>query len=209
MASQVLSIEIDKQTLDQVKYMLDTVKFGVNDALRIAANKTAETAQSRVVKKVASVVTLTQKRVKQDTKLDRANYGNLSSKVTVKSKPIPITEFNTGAQLKSGVNIEVRRGTKIKYKHAFVAQMPNIYSEKPGHVGIFERNKFSEDRQKRGNPTPGGYVGRFGISEMWGPRLSLVFHSNGEEEVMKEMSDFYPKKLLEQAVFLLNRAFNK
>ena len=105
MANQVLSVEIDKKTLDEVKYMLDTVRYGVNDALRIGANKTAETAQSRVVKSLASDLTLTQKKLRADTELVRAYYENLSSKVIVKSKPIPIIDFKTGAQLKSGINI--------------------------------------------------------------------------------------------------------
>ena len=203
MANQVLSVEIDKQTLDQVKYMLDTVKFGVNDALRIGANKTAETAQSRVVKSLASDLTLTQKKLRADTKLVRAYYENLSSKVIIKSKPIPIIDFKTGKQLKSGINIEVRPGKKVKYAHRFVAEMSS------GHIGIFNRKKYANSRKKRGSVLPHGYVSRLEIEEKFGPSTALVFHYNGEDEVMREMSLLYPQKVLEQAVFLLNRAFSR
>ena len=200
MANQVLSVEIDKKTLDEVKFMLSTVRYGVNDALRIGANKTAETAQSRVVKSLASDLTLTQKKIKADTELVRAYYENLSSKVIVKSKPIPIIDFKTGAQLKSGINIEVRRGKKVKYAHRFIAEMSS------GHIGIFNRKKYADSRKKRGRPTTSGYVGRLEIEEKFGPSTALVFHYNGEDEVMKEMSELYPKKLLEQAIYLLNKA---
>ena len=193
MANQVLSVEIDKKTLDEVKYMLDTVKYGVNDALRIGANKTAETAQSRVVKSLASDLTLTQKKLKADTKLVRAYYENLSSKVIVKSKPIPIIDFRHGTQLKSGINVTVRPNAKVKYKHRFIAQMAS------GHIGIFERKLLPSGRP----------VSRLPIEEQFGPSTALVFHHNGEDEVMKEMSLLYPQKVLEQAVFLLNRAFGR
>jgi len=193
MANQVLSVEIDKQTLDQVKYMLDTVKFGVNDALRIGANKTAETAQSRVVKSLATNLTLTQKRLKSDTELVRARFENLSSKVIVKSKPIPIIDFKHGTQLRTGINVEVRPTQKVKYKHRFIATMAS------GHTGIFERKSLSSGKR----------AGRLPIEEQFGPSTALVFHYNGEQEVMKEMSELYPQKVLEQAVFLLNKAFGK
>lgn len=190
MASQLLSVEVDKKTLAEVEYMLSTVKFGVNDALRIAANKTGETARSRVVKKIAETLTLTQKRIKQDTKLYRANFGNLTSKVAVKSKPIPIIDFKHGVQTKTGINVTVRKGNRVKYRHQFIAKMSN------GHVGIFERKLLAGGRA----------VARLPIEEQYGPSIALVFHSNGEDEVFKEMAELYPRKLLEQAVFLLNKA---
>ena len=68
-----------------------------------------------------------------------------------------------------------------------------------GHTGIFERKSLSSGKR----------AGRLPIEEQFGPSTALVFHYNGEQEVMKEMSELYPQKVLEQAVFLLNKAFGK
>ena len=194
------SIEIDKKTLDEVKTMLSAVKNGARDALRIAANKTDETARSRAVKKVNETVTLTQKRIREETKLKRANYTNLSSKVTISGKPIPLIEFKHGKQLKSGINITVRRGKKEKWAHVFVAQMSS------GHTGIFGRREYYLSTRKRGNVLPHGYVSRLEIDEKFGPSTPLVFHFNGEDEVWEEAAILFQKKVLEQAIFLLNKA---
>ena len=200
MANQLLSVEVDEKTLAEVKFMLNTVRYGAEDALRIAANKTGETAKSRVVKKIAETLTLTQKKIQEDTKLVRAYYGNLSSKVTVKGKPIPLVDFKHGKQLRSGINIEVRRGQKEKWGHVFVAQMAS------GHTGIFGRKKYADSRKKRGSVLPHGYVARLEIEEKYGPSTALVFHHNGEYETFDEMAILFQKKVLEQAIYLLNKA---
>ena len=191
--SQSLSIEIDKEQLADVKYMLSTVKNGARDAIRRAANRTATTAQSRVVKKIYETMSLTQKRIRQDTKILRANYTNLTAKVSVSGKPIPLIEFTHGKQLKSGINVTVRRGNKVKYRHRFIAEMSS------GHIGIFERKLL----------TGGIRAGRLPIEEQFGPSTAMVFHFNGEDIVFADSMQIFEKNLDAEINFILTKAFAK
>lgn len=188
--NQSLTIEIDKQQLADVNFMLSTVKNGARDAIRRAANRTATTARSRVVKKIAETMTLTQKRIRQDTKILRANFSNLTAKVSVSGKPIPLINFKHGSQLKTGINVEVRRGQKVKYKHRFIAQMPT------GYTGIFERALLAS-----GKP-----VGRLPIEEIYGPSTAMVFHFNGEKIVFDDAMLIFQKNLDAEINFILTKA---
>jgi len=184
-----LSIEIDKEQLAAVNYMLSGIKNGARDAIRRAANRTATTAQSRVVKKIYETMSLTQKRIRQDTKILRANFTNLTAKVSVTGKPIPLIDFTHGTQLKSGINVTVRRGNKVKYRHRFIAKMPS------GHVGIFERKPLSG----------GGRAGRLPIEEQFGPSTAMVFHFNGEDIVFADSMLIFQKNLDAEINFILSK----
>ena len=193
MASTVLSVEVNEEQLAAVQYMLSTVKNGARDAIRRAANKTATTAQSRVVKKLYETMSLTQKRIRQDTKILRANFKNLTAKVSVSSKPIPLIEFTHGLQLKSGINVTVRRGNKVKYRHRFIAKMSS------GHIGIFERELLFAGKS----------VGRLPIEEKFGPGTAIVFHFNGEDIVFADSAQIFEKNLDAEINFILTKAFAK
>jgi len=190
MANQFLSIEIDEKTLDEVKFMLNTVKNGADTAIRRAANDTAVTARSRVVDTVYSRVNLKKARIRKNTSVLKAKFGSLTAKVVIFTKPIPLVEFPYITSF-VGTSVSVRKSRPAElYRHRFVAKMPS------GHVGIFERRLLSGGRS----------AGRLPIDEQVGPGIGNIFHHNDEDVVFGDMMELFQKRVLDRAVYLLSQA---
>jgi hypothetical protein len=185
-----ISIEVDGKTLDEVKFMLATVKNGAERAIIQASNRTAITARSRVVKTTASRLNLLQKRIKEETRVIPTKSASIGARVQISRKAIPLIDF---PHLESfiGVSVAVRRsGPDRVYKHRFISQM------RSGHVGIFERRLRSS----------GVPVGRLKIDEKAGPSIGMVFHFEDEKKLFDEMMLLFQQRVIARAENLLRRA---
>ena len=190
MANQVLSVEIDKKTLDEVRYMLDTVKNGAETAIRRAANDTAVTARSRVVDTVYSRLNLKKTRIRANTNVLKASFGSLTAKAVILTKPIPLVEYPYLTSF-IGTSVSVRKSRPAElYRHRFVAKMSS------GHVGIYERRLLPSGR----------IAGRLPIDEQAGPGIGNVFHNNDEDAVFGDMMTLFQQRVLDRAVYLLSQA---
>lgn len=186
-----LSIEVDEKTLNDVKFMLDTVKNGAEKAIIRAANQTAVTARSRVVKTTNERLYLTQKRIREETRVTKTNTVKVGASVHISRKALPLVDFPHITSF-VGLSVTVRRARAAEfYRHRFVARMPS------GHVGIFER-RFSS---KTGKP-----AGRLKIDEVPGPSIGMVFHSNDEKKLFDEMMILFQERVIARAEFLLSKA---
>jgi len=202
MANQFLSVEIDEKTLDEVKFMLDTVKNGADTAIRRAANDTAVTARSRVVDTVYSRVNLKKARIRKNTSVLKAKFGSLTAKVVIFTKPIPLVEFPYITSF-VGTSVSVRKSRPAElYRHRFVAKMPS------GHVGIFERRQgiFGGAVHFGKKISFSKPVGRLPIDEQAGPGIGNIFHHNDEDVVFGDMMELFQKRVLDRAVYLLSQA---
>jgi hypothetical protein len=191
MALSIVSVEIDGKTLDEVKFMLATVKNGAANALRLAANDTAKAAQTRIVKTIATRIQLSQKRIRKDTGVFKANRGQTTAYTYILNKFLPLKDFPHTVRARGGINVGIRKGDPRElFRHMFKATMAS------GHIGIWERRKFPS----------GKIAGRLPIEERYGPRMGEVFHANDEKKVFDEMMILFQERLLQKAVFLLNKA---
>jgi hypothetical protein len=189
--SSFVSIEVDNKTLDEVKFMLATVKNGARDAIRLAANQTAGTARSEIAKTVASRIQLTQTRIKKDVRIRKASFTKTTAEVWILSKFVPLIDFPHTVRLRGGINVGIRKGrARELFRHKFEATMST------GHRGIFERRMFAS----------GKVAGRLPIDESFGPRIGSVFHANDEQRVFSEMMALFQKNLIQKAEFLLKKA---
>jgi hypothetical protein len=190
-SASFVSIEVDNKTLDEVKFMLATVKNGARDAIRLAANQTAVTARSEIAKTVASRIQLTQTRIKKDTHIQKAKFGATSAQVIIFKKLIPLVDFPHTVRLRGGISVGIRKGrARELFRHQFKATM------RSGHVGIFERRMLPSGRIAR----------RLPIDEGFGPHIGEVFHANDEQRVFSEMMALFQKNLIQKAEFLLKKA---
>jgi hypothetical protein len=185
-----MTIEVDKKTLDDVKYMLDTVKNGAETAIMRAANDTATTARSRIVKTVSERVNLLQKRIREDTNIEKANLSKLDARAIIYRRQVPLVEFPHITSF-VGTSVSVRKDRNAElYRHRFKATM------RSGHVGIYERRMRGS-----GRPYP-----RLPIDEALGPGIGNVFHYNDEQIVFSDMMDLFQKNVFDRATYILSQA---
>ena len=188
---QFVTVRVDKKSLDEVRNLLSTVRNGAETAIRRAANDTAVTARSRIVKRVSTRLHLTQTRIRKDTSILRAKFGSLVAKAVIFRRPIPLIEF-PHLQSIVGVSVEVRKSRAPEfYRHRFIAQM------RSGHIGIFER---------RLNQSTGRRYGRLPVEEQAGPAIGNVFWQNDEREIMADLMVLFQQRVIARAEFILSKA---
>ena len=187
-----IEISVDQKTLDDVNFMLDTVKNGAKKAIVRAANQTAVTARSRIVKVTSDRLHLLQKRIREDTRVTKTNSVERGAKVNISRKPIPLVEFPHLASF-VGLSVTVRKTRQAEfYRHRFVARMPS------GHTGIFERAISNRSNKL--------FVDRLPIDEAVGPAIGNVFHFNDEQKLFSDMMELFQQRVIERAEFILSRA---
>lgn len=198
-----ITIAVDQGQFNDLKDTLRNVRGGANLALVRAANKTATTVRSRVVKRVYAELNLTQKAIRTYTFIKRANYDTLASKVVLEGERIPLIKYNP-IQLKMGVRVTIRRGNIERLPGLFITEVgPQNYR------GAFLRGGATSFRRK---PAPR----RVEASNLWGstvlpvddqhgPSVPMVFHHNGEREVFDEGMLVFQKNLTHEVEFLLSK----
>lgn len=188
------SVAIDESQLADARKLLDgfigtaVSGKGSEAAIQRALSKTIDHAQSRVVKRVYQEVNLLQKEIKPYTRTVKPNYSNLTGKVIIDRKSIPLVDFPYITSF-VGTSVSVRKARPAElFRHRFLATMPS------GHKGIFER------ALKNGTP-----VKRLPIDETYGPSPGMVFYENGNPD-MEEIADFFARTLDHEVEYILSQA---
>ncbi len=161
-----------------------------------ATNKSIVTVRSRATRLVAKEYRVTQKDVRKELNIYKANYSRIVARMYGSGKPgiglfkfaptpkrIPSTvRSGTGRFLpKDGIKVMIHRGKRKQVKGAFIARMSS------GHVGVFRRRKDGSanfwNAAKR----------RFFIDELFGPSplriLDSTFYKDKIDEIAEEVMD--------------------
>lgn len=143
-AMSQFSFVIDDRQLRGLSADLSPSK--INAILRRGINETARQSQSAIVKGVANSLNLRQKFIRSDrVTLRRAVGGNLSAKVAVSDKPVPMREFlgsDSRAERYVGqqrpgrppLRVTVRKGKRETLSTGFVARI-----RQTGQIQVFKR----------------------------------------------------------------------
>jgi len=198
----IIQVQVDRQSMDKAKFLLETVENGVETALRRAANKTADTGKSRVARRVSEVTPLPiNKVIRPRIRVGRAYFGSTTAVVFISRKPLMLVQFPYLAAPLVGVSVEIKRGKPIIFRHGFEATM------KSGHTGLFERRYHSGGVPVSRLPIGQGPVsGKGARSEMVGPSIGMTFDQNGGDQVTEDLSDIFAKNLIHEAEYLLSKA---
>jgi len=178
---------VEIKGLEDAQKLLSGIKDGSRKAIVRALNKTVGTSsggvQSDAVKKVAEEFNLTQKAIKRDFVIKKANYSDLSAYVRAKGKPVSLGRFVRTRQTLKGVSVLVKKAKpRTIIRHAFIPKL------KSGHVGVFWRTGKS----------------RFPIEQKFGPRIEDIF-SNKEvmEPILQKAQERLDKNFNHEVEFLL------
>lgn len=140
-------------------------------AIARALNRASVSTRTIMVRRVAQDIGLKVGDVKKVFTEQSATPENLTARVIVRSKRIPLMAWNA-RQTRRGVTARLPGGAG-RYPHAFLATMPT------GHRGVFQRKRPS----------------RLPIRELRGPSITHVFHKHreagleaGEASLLKNLS---------------------
>ena len=177
-------IQVDERQLAGVQRLLAAIPRGADRAIVRAVNKTARTVRSRIVKKIAARITLTQKAIREGARLYLAKYNRHFATVTISGYRIPLIRYRA-RQTKKGVTYQVMRaGTRKRIRDGFIATVPS------GHTGVFERR----------------YPKRLPIFEHLGPSIASVFSEHEAADASRDASILLAKNLDVQVELLLKGA---
>jgi hypothetical protein len=155
-------------------------------AIARALNRAAVSTRAVMARAVAADLGLNVGTVREEIRIQEAKpgRGELTARLTVSGKRIPLIDFKARATRRGGVTARLPGGTG-RYPNAFIATM------RSGHTGVFQR---------RGAP-------RLPIYELRGPSLPHVFSkyipeglARGEESIQKNLQSELRFALQQQAV---------
>jgi hypothetical protein len=116
----LIEINIDKDQLEEVRFMLQYVKGGAVKAVYRALNKTITGVVVDAAKAISGDINISQKRVKQDISTDKANSMSLRAAIISKGKKIELIEFGA-RQVAQGVTFQVKKtGTRTQMHYGFI-----------------------------------------------------------------------------------------
>lgn len=177
------AIQINRAQLASVNRVFTDIKNGAPRVMVRALNKTASKAKTESSREIRKIVTLKAKTVNNAIKIQKANFKNLSAKLTISGRPLPLYAYGV-RQTNSGVSVRVRKSKPIeKHKSAFIARM------KSGHIGVFKRRGRS----------------RIPIDEKAGPSIPAVFQFNNESLVTLHASDNLQTQLDREIAYMLSQ----
>lgn len=156
-------IEISKADVKRVEAMLGDIKNGSKKAMVTAINKTATTTKVQVKKRLGKELNLKAKRIDKDLSIKKANYSNISGKVSATGEPVGLINFGA-SQLKKGTKVKVMKsGSRDLIRHAFIAT-----------------SKRAENVWWRAR-VGGKLVPRLPIERLTGPRIEDIL---GKDEIL-------------------------
>lgn len=197
----VIDVAYNKGNLKLLVKNLEAFPKVAKKATSRAINKAATSTRAFMVKKVRTEYAVKARDVRNELKIEKANWSHLSGGVYGSGSPgIPLFSFVRGSKktpstrrLKSGayrptkgipVLIKKSRG-KLAAKGVFLAKM------KSGHVGAFKRNR------------PSGRA----ISEKYGPSpLKILDSKQYRSDIETEAQILLEKNMFREADYALKQA---
>lgn len=182
----MIELRVDETDLARAEALLAGIEKGIEKAVSRAINKTAVSARTKIVRRIARETSLKQKIIRRAVTLRRASYRVWQAVVGIRGKPMPLVWFHA-RQTKAGVTYKLRKGEPRKTAlHAFLARMPS------GWFGVFRR---------KGRP-------RLPIEQLFGPSVREIFAGAPGlvEETVRETGEKLHAELDVQVALLLRQA---
>ncbi|MDH5189031.1 MAG: phage tail protein [Rhodospirillaceae bacterium] len=149
-----------------------------------ALNETARTVQKIGIKLIADDIGIKQKLVRQQLKIRRATWRNLSGSVEANGRRLPVSALKARAGF-GGVTYQGKGGGRRKVPGGFMATMSN------GHTGAFKRQ----------------FKNRLPIYELHGPSIPHVFVQRRMDKAMRETAQHrWPVVFQRELKYRLNQA---
>lgn len=100
----------------------------------VAINRSMATARTRFARRTAQELNLPVGTIRDEIKIEKANFDKVSATLTIRRKPIRLIDYRGTRQIASGTSVLVSKSKgRERLKSTFIAKM------KSGHVGVFER----------------------------------------------------------------------
>lgn len=194
-------IDVDRASLQRAIALFEFVGGNMDDALRIAINKTAPKVRTAASTEIRKQVRLTAAYVRENLTVKKATRGSLSGKLTTPSRGIMLSRFSTDSAISGGRPFTRRpatppRGISVKVKASGPAQKVDgkhgngvfyVLLNRGQTVGIAER-------------VPGTRK----IEVLHGPSLSQVFNTV-RADVMPMAREEYQKQVLDAMRYILRQ----
>lgn len=121
-----MKAEINKADLLAVKAMFAGVRGASKRIIFRSINKTLTNTKTFAAKEIGKDLNLTQKRIKQDFRENKANTVKQYGSVEATGKPVGLISFGGTRQLKAGVKVKIHKSkTATTLKHAFITTANN------------------------------------------------------------------------------------
>lgn len=163
-----MSYQINQASVDNVRAMLGELADMYKSVMTTSINKTLSTVQTQATARIGNELNLTAARIKQDMTITKANYGNISGKLSCTGEPIGLMQYGA-KQTTKGVSVKVKRsGARALLKHAFIA-------DANGYTHVWWRE--GQDQQ---DPPKIHMQGK--ISKAAWPRFGIRYHPRFSDE---------------------------
>lgn len=189
-----INMKFNQADLLKVKAIMAGVGKSANPVMYRGINKTLGVTQTFAVKRIYTVLNLTQTRIRKDFRQNKASNVNIGGSLVAKGNPVGLASFSGTKELaRGGVSVRVHRsGSRVKLKHAFMAKGKGQTTTQ--HV--FERQNYGQKAYRPGFPyaaLPDKY--RFPLERLTGPRIEDEY---GKTKNLNPTVEFANQELTKQ-----------
>lgn len=171
-----MKVELDMVAVEAVKAALGDLKDSYKKVLTTAINKTLSTAKTQAKARIGNELNLKASRIEEDLTLDKANYTNMSGRLTATGEPVGLMQFGART-VNQGVSVQVLKSNpRSTIRHAFIARGKNSSTE---HV-FWRKTRMPGSRFTTGKPVrvpwqQFGTIYRLPLERLTGPRIEDIF----------------------------------
>jgi len=189
----LISIQLDAKSVEDTRKLLFGIRNGAEKAILRSLNRTADGARTIAVREIGSTVTAPQKRIRENTKVRKANLGQLQASLGLFGPPIPAVDFQHRSTARGTYLKIYKSGSSQLFRHVFKATMPT------GHTGLFERALPSVRKSKK------AWSKNLPLREKFGPDVSSLFENTTgiRDKVENVSAERLLKELEQQTDYLL------
>jgi len=185
MAQAAIEVVFDKRQLAQIERAVKGIPRGMPRVVSRAINKTATTARSHLVKRIAGILPIKQKDIRKGMPIYKATLNRWQATIRIIGKAIPLIQFKARQTRKGVTYKKAGADTRALIRSAFIAVMPT------GRKGVFLR---------LGRP-------RLPIRELYGPSLPSIFENTPglETETERDIGDLLQHYTQQQIKYLVEK----
>jgi len=176
-----MEINISKSQIKNIHALVADIKNGAKKVLVTSINKTLFTVKVQAVARIGNEINLKAGRIKQDFKIEKANYSKISGAVTAAGKPVGLVNFGA-RQVQKGVSVKVlRSGSRTLLKHAYIATGRGKGNGKTHIFWRAGRNKMPQAKRFTVGHRAKAFWDRIGdqyripVERKTGPRIEDIF----------------------------------
>lgn len=210
---QPIKIQVSQADLNRTVWALRNIEGGAEKAIMRAVNKALTGVKTDMARQTAKELSLTQKRIKKDIKIEKASKTTLAGKVTSEGRPVNLYQFKA-KQKKKGVSVKVlKSGGRKTIPGAFIF-IGRGKSGKGTQQLVGWRDKTSRNAQYIGTKKKDPDV-RYGalprkyrkpVESLYGPRIQDITGKDSVIRVIEEKAgDRMQKELSHQTERLLDK----